>query len=505
MALRQVTLGDILRRNAQFFPQRTAIVCGNTRISHRDYLARSERLAAGLVAQGVKAGDRVAIAARNCLEFTDLYGAAALTGAIVLPVNWRLNADEMAYVLADGEPALIIAGPEDQPTIAGIREKLPSGTKYFGIGASPAPFRAFGELTDAGALPPQLDVNPHNGYVIIHTAAVDGRPRGALISQVGLIYASIQLAGAWRLDERDVALVAVPLFHVTGLGQVLTSQFVGGSSVIMPKFDPAECASAIAAEQVTIFAEFAPMLMNLLDKATETGASLKSLRAVLGLDTAETIARFEKEYPDARFWAVYGQSETSGLVTLSRWRERLGSAGRPLPLVTLALVDETDQPVATGQVGEIVVRSPMVFCGYWRREADNAVTFRNGWHHTGDMGRFDPDGYLFYAGRSPAKELIKTGGENVYPAELEKVIREHAAIAEVSVIGVPDAQWGEAVKAVCVCRPGTSVALADLSEFVAGKLARYKRPKHVVFVDALPKTPAGAIDRAAVKQAHGGI
>ena len=176
-----------------------------------------------------------------------------------------------------------------------------------------------------------------------------------------------------------------------------------------------------------------------------------------------------------------------------------------MPLVTLALVDETDQPVATGQVGEIVVRSPLVFCGYWRREADNAFTFRNGWHHTGDMGRFDPDGYLFYAGRSPAKELIKTGGENVYPAELEKVIREHAAIAEVSVIGVPDPQWGEAVKAVCVCRPGKSVAPADLAEFVAGRLARYKRPKHVVFVDALPKTSAGAIDRAAVKQAQGGI
>ena len=147
----------------------------------------------------------------------------------------------------------------------------------------------------------------------------------------------------------------------------------------------------------------------------------------------------------------------------------------------------------------------MVFCGYWRREEDNKVTFRNGWHHTGDMGRFDAEGYLFYAGRSPAKELIKPGGENVYPAEVENVIREHAAIAEVSVIGVPDPQWGEAVKAVCVCRPGESVTASDLAEFVASKLARYKKPKHVVFVDALPKTGAGAIDRAAVKQQHGGM
>jgi long-chain acyl-CoA synthetase len=505
MGLRHLTLGDIFRRNAQLFPDRTVIVCGFERISHRAYLERAERLAAGLVAQGVKPGDRVAVVSRNCPEFADLYGATALIGAIMLPVNWRFNADEMAYVLADGDPTLVIVGPEDQPTIAGMQKKLPASAKYFGIGSAAAPFRPFAELTDAGASPPAVEVDPDQGYVIIHTAAVDGRPRGALISQTGLIAASMQLVSAWQLDERDVALVAVPLFHVTALGQMLTAQLSGGSSVIMAKFDPAECARTIEAEKATAFAEFAPMLTNLLDKAAETGTSLSSLRAVLGLDTAETIGRFEKTCPDARFWAVYGQSETSGLVTLSRWRERPGSAGRPTPLNVIAVVDELDQPVATGQVGEIVVRGPMVFCGYWRREEDNRVTFRNGWHHTGDMGRFDAEGYLFYAGRSPAKELIKPGGENVYPAEVEKVIREHAAIAEVSVIGVPDPQWGEAVKAVCVCRPGKSVVASDLAEFVASKLARYKKPKHVVFVDALPKTAAGAIDRAAVKQAHGGM
>ena len=505
MGLRHVTLGDIFRRNAQLFPDRTAVVCGRERISHRDYLRRAERLASGLAAQGVKPGDRVAIAARNCLEFADLYGATALIGAIMLPVNWRLNVDEMAYVLADGAPTLVIVGPEDQSAIAGIQEKLPASTKYFGVGSTAAPFRPFAELTGAGASPPAVEVDPDQGYVIIHTAAIDGRPRGAPISQSGLIAASMQLVGAWHLDERDVGLIAVPLFHVSGLGQMLTTQLSGGSSVIMAKFDPAECARTIETEKATAFAEFAPMLMNLLDKAAETGASLSSLRAVLGLDTAETIARFEKTCPDARFWAAYGQSETSGPVTLSRWCERQGSAGRPTPLNVIAVVDELDQPVANGQIGEIVVRGPMVFCGYWRRDEDNKVTFRGGWHHTGDMGRFDAEGYLFYAGRSPAKELIKPGGENVYPAEVEKVIAGHAAIAEVSVIGVHDPQWGEAVKAVCVCRPGKSVTASDLAEFVASKLARYKKPKHVVFVDALPKTAAGAIDRAAVKQAHGGM
>jgi acyl-CoA synthetase (AMP-forming)/AMP-acid ligase II len=505
MALRHVTLADIFRRNAQLFPDRIGFVCGFERISHRDYLKRAERLAAGLAAQGVKPGDRVAVVARNCPEFADLYGATALIGAIMLPVNWRLNADEVAYVLADGAPVLVIVGPEDQPAIAGMQERLPASAKYFGIGTAAAPFRPFAELTSAGASPPPVEVDPDQGCVIIHTAAVDGRPRGALISQTGLIAASMQLASAWQLDERDVALVAVPLFHVSGLGLMLTAQLSGGSSVIMAKFDPAQCAQTIEAEKATAFAEFAPMLMNLLDKAAETGTSLSSLRVVLGLDTAETIGRFEETYPEARFWAAYGQSETSGPVTLSRWRERPGAAGRPTPLNVVAVVDELDQPVATGQIGEIVVRGPVVFCGYWRCEEDNKVMFRNGWHHTGDLGRFDAEGYLFYAGRSPAKELIKPGGENVYPAEVEKVIREHAAIAEVSVIGVLDPQWGEAVKAVCVCQPGKSVLASDLAEFVASKVARYKRPKHVVFVDALPKTAAGEIDRAAVKRAHGGM
>jgi acyl-CoA synthetase (AMP-forming)/AMP-acid ligase II len=164
-----------------------------------------------------------------------------------------------------------------------------------------------------------------------------------------------------------------------------------------------------------------------------------------------------------------------------------------------------DELLPPNQIGEIVVRGPTVFHGYWRRDADNVSTFRNGWHHTGDMGRLDHDGYLWYAGRSPAKELIKTGGENVYPADVEKVINEHSAIAEAVVIGVPDPQWGEAIKAVCVCRPGREVAAPDLIDFVASNVARYKKPKYVVFVDALPKTATGVPDRAKVKQAHGGV
>ncbi|HET7093928.1 MAG TPA: AMP-binding protein, partial [Thermomicrobiales bacterium] len=221
---------------------------------------------------------------------------------------------------------------------------------------------------------------------------------------------------AWRLDENDVGLGVLPLFHVAGLGLMLTVQQAGGANVIAAKFDAAQAARDIAAEKITVMSEIAPMLGSILDQAQP--GQLSSLRAVTGLDAPATIERFESEYPDARFWATFGQSETSGLATLSPYRDRPKSAGRPLFWRSMAVVDGDDRPKAAGQAGEIVMRGPAVFKGYWNLEADTAVTFRNGWHHTGDMGHFDADGYLWYGGRMPEKELIKTGGENVYPAEV---------------------------------------------------------------------------------------
>jgi len=282
---------------------------------------------------------------------------------------------------------------------------------------------------------------------------------------------------------------------------MLALQQAGGASVIAAKFDAAQAARDIAAEKVTVMSEFAPMLGSILDQAQP--GQLSSLRAVTGLDAPATIERFESECPNATFWATYGQSETSGLATLSPYRDRPKSAGRRLFWRSVAVVDGDDHPKAIGQVGEIVVRGPTVFKGYWNLEADTAFTFRNGWHHTGDMGHFDADGYLWYAGRAPEKELIKTGGENVYPAEVENAIRQHPSIADVVVIGVPDPQWSEAVKAVCVLRPSKMVAAEEIIEFVGGLIARYKRPKAVVFVDELPKDGKGEIDRHAVKSAHG--
>ena len=505
MGLRDFTLFDIVERNARLHPSRLAFALGDERVTHAAYRARAERLAAGLARAGVRPGDRVGVVLQNNLEFIDLYGAVARLGAILVPVNWRLSADEVAYVVADAAPKIVIADAANQPLLQAAHSSLPMVERWYGIGTNSGPFAPYADLlsgADQRALAaPHSDADA--GLVMIHTAAVGGRPRGALLSHANLIAASAQLLHYWSLTPDDVNLGALPLFHVAGLGMLLAAQYAGGASIIVPKFDAGTALDAIHRQRATMLAEFPPILTTLLDAAEIRPDELSSLRIATGLDSPETITRFERLCPQARFWSVFGQSETSGFVTMGRFRDRPGAAGQPTFLATVAVLDDADDPVAPGEVGEIAVRGPTIFKGYWRCDADNDFTFRNDWHHTGDQGTFDADGYLWYKGRSPAKELIKPGGENVYPAEVEREIAAHPAIAEVVVIGVPDAQWGEAVKAVCRCESGQSATAQEIIEFVGGRIARYKRPKFVAFVDAMPMTAAGAIDRAKVKETHG--
>jgi long-chain acyl-CoA synthetase len=501
MALRDFTLFDVIHRNARRHAGATAFVHEDRRVTHADYLADVERLAAGLVAAGVGPGDRVVILSFNNPEFVALYGAVARLGAILVPINWRLSDDEIAYAAADAAPTIAVADAAHQPKLAACAG-LGSVRRCYGIGGAAAPFVPFEQLLASGSAADRPEVAADAPFVMFHTAAVSGRPRGALLTQAGLIAGNVQLTSSWALGPSDVNLGVLPLFHLAGLIMLLATQHAGGSTVVPPRFEAGAAARAIRDEKVTLLAEFPPILGALLD-TPDAGTDLSSLRIVTGLDTAETIARLEKVSPGARFWAAFGQSETSGFVTLAPFRERPGSAGRPTPSSIVEVVDEHDRPLPPGETGEIVVRGPGVFRGYWKCDADTAFTFRNGWHHTGDMGAFDADGYLWYKGRSPAKELIKPGGENVYPAEVEGAIAAHPAIADVVVIGVPDKEWGEAVKAVCVCRPGQSASAQDIIEFVGARIARFKRPRHVVFVDALPRSAAGTIDRTKVKAAHG--
>jgi len=501
VTLRSFTLHDQIERNALLHGSCTAFVADGQSITHAQYAARAASLAGGLAGAGITVGDRVAILAHNGQAYVDVIGAAARLGALVVPINWRLSAEEVAYVLADTTPKVLIVAPDLQPLVAGA--DLAGVRKY--TTAPGADGSALASLYLEGAAPTPAATGDDAGLLIVHTAAVGGRPRGAVLSHRGLLAAATKSAHAWNLTRADVQIGVLPLFHLAGIGMTLALMVAAGATILLPRFDPKAVVGLIDEQRGSVMGSFPPMLGAVLDAAAAAGSTLRGLRIMTGIDAPDTLARFAAECPHASFWVAYGQTETSGSVSTSRYADRPGSAGLPVEQHTVAVVDDEDRPVAQGTAGEIVVRGPMVFNGYWNCDADNAFTFRGGWHHTGDMGRFDADGYLWYVGRSAAKELIKPGGENVYPAEVERALLEHPALSEAVVFGVPDAQWGEAIKAVCVLRPGQTLAADALIEFVGQRIARYKKPKHVVFVAALPKTAAGGIDRAAVKAAHAAV
>jgi long-chain acyl-CoA synthetase len=300
-----------------------------------------------------------------------------------------------------------------------------------------------------------------------------------------------------------VHLNLLPLFHVGGLFMATMAFHAGALNLNMSKFDAAQAVDLIAEKNVTVLFDFSPILGSILDQQAKTGKEVSSLRHVIGLEGPETIEKYQKQ-TGGTFYVMYGQTETSAIATLGRYNDRPGSAGRTIPLADVKLVDENDRAVPAGQVGEIAVKGPMVFSGYWNLPEDTVHTFRGGWHHTGDLGRFDEDGFLFYAGRKPEKELIKPGGENVYPAEVEKAILEHPAVEMTVVFGVPDPKWKEGIKAVCKLKAGQKLDAKDLIKFVGESIASYKKPQQVEFVAEMPLLANGSPDRAKVKEQFGG-
>jgi acyl-CoA synthetase (AMP-forming)/AMP-acid ligase II len=504
MGLYDFTIYNIIKRNAIVYPHRLGWVFNDEKVTHAQFKEKVDYLACGLLNMGLDRGDRIGVLAFNNLNFAYLYGAAARIGAIMLPINWRLQPDEIEYVISDGAPKLMFVGIAFQDRIRTLISKFYFVKKFYSLDEPSDVFAPFDELISNDGKCFEQDVRSDDAYVIIHTAAVAGKPRGATLSHQNLIMANMQSMYIWNLIEKDVHLLVLPMFHAAGLASALAIMQAGGANVIMSRFDTEQALENIEKYKVSLMTEFSPMLSSLLDKNQESKCDISSLRVIAGLEDKDTVERYQ-DLTGGTFWTAFGQTETSGPVTYAPYFEKLGSAGLPSHIAEVKLVNESGEFVEMGQIGEIVVRGPILFKGYWNLDQINEYTFRDGWHHTGDMGRFDEKGYLWYAGRMPEKELIKPGGENVYPPEVEKAILEHPAVKEVAVIGVPDKQWGEAIKAVCVLKKGESLAEDDLIEFVASKIARYKKPKHVVFVGELPKEDQGIIDRTKVKKEHGKI
>lgn len=498
LSVHAFTVYDLFARGAAVHGDAPAVIQGERVLSFRALQARVDALAAGLGALGLAAGDRICVLAQNDAAYLELYGACARQGLIAYPINWRLTAQEVERVVERARPAMMVVDGSTQALVgdwlggAGVTHRYQLGE---GAGAGFAPLAS---LYRPGAAPAPADVPADAAFAVISTAAVDVVPRGAVLTHANVITANLTTIGGLGFTARDRYLVALPLFHVSALAMTMAHLHAGGVAVIVPRFEPAEAVRLIDRHAITHVSDFPPVLASLLDAAEKAGSALPSLTHVSGLDAPATIQRLH-EKTTAQFWTGFGQSETSGFVTLQRVAERPGASGRPVPCCQVRLVDDYDREVAMGTPGEIVVRGPLVFQGYFAQPDVTAYTFRNGWHHTGDVGRFDADGYLHYVKRKPEKELIKPGGENVYPAEVEAVIMQMSGVSGVCVFGIPDAKWGEAVKAVVEVEAAGAYTAEQVTEFVGARIARFKRPQVVAFCEALPRSAEGVVDRDAVK------
>ncbi|MCH9671926.1 MAG: AMP-binding protein [Gammaproteobacteria bacterium] len=496
MSVHDLSLYDVLVRNARCFAERTAVVTesGHSR-SYHELLERVDRLAAGLAAGGLGKGDRVVVLAQNCAAFYELYFACARQGVVPYPLNWRLSADEIARSLERADARAIVCDEQ-------YLSVLPHDLSAFALkaqfdGVPQGNWCSVESLYAHGPAAARPDVGFDDGFAIISTAAVDVIPRGAVLTHGNILMSNMQTIAAMGLDERDGNLVALPLFHVAALGSALSVMHAGGQIVIMPSYDPGKAVQLIDEHGLTFISDFPPVLTTLLDEAEAQSSRLPSLRVVNGIDAPDTIERLHK-VTDADFFAGFGQTETSGWITIQRARDLMGAAGKPGPLCEVRLVDDYDQEVPVGSPGEIVARGPLIFQGYFGQPEVTEHTFRGGWHHTGDVGRFDETGTLYYVKRKPEKELIKPGGENVYPAEVETVIMDMDGVRGVCVFGVPDAKWGEAIKAVV--ETDASLTAEQVRDFVGSRIARFKRPQHVLFSSDLPRDDTGSVDREAVKE-----
>ena len=505
MGLHDYTFYDLINRNAVSFGNLPAWfeVDDQRALTFAGYKQKVDQLACGLQKAGLKKGDCIGVLGKNSLEYFLLYGAAAALGGIVLPVNWRLSADEAVFNLNDGQPVFLFVDSEYQEMIEDNKTKLSSVKQFFNLKPPGGNFSDFdGLLENDGKFEPAA-VSTEDGAVIIHTAAVAGRPRGALLNQGNIISANIHINLLTNLSPVDVHLNNLPLFHVGGLFMATGAFHAGALNVNMSKFDATRAVDLIEEKRISLMFDFSPILGSVLEAAEKSGQDIGTLQHVIGLESPEVIEKYQ-ETVGGTFYCMYGQTETSAIATMGRYSDKPGSAGRTIPLADVRLVDDDDRPVPMGQVGEIAVKGPMVFNEYINLPEDTAHALRGGWHHTGDLGRFDEDGYLWYEGRKAEKELIKPGGENVYPAEVEKVILEHPAVENTVVFGVPDPKWKEGIKAVCLLKSGHTLEDRELIQFVGARIASFKKPQYIEFVSELPMLENESPDRAKVKELYGG-
>jgi fatty-acyl-CoA synthase len=513
-ALHRHTLADIVRRSAARHPDKTAIVCGDTTWSYRDFDAVVGKVAAGLHREGVAKGDRVAILARNSHAFIALRFAIARLGAVLVPINFMLKADEAAYILRHAGAKLLATDSGLSALAKDAASRDTQVERFVWLPAEepsePVPgMLRFDALADSTGDAPEVELNGSDLAQIVYTSGTESLPKGAMLTHDAVLWQYASCIVDAEIARRDLALHALPLYHCAQLDVFLgPSLYVGGFNVITAKPTPDNLLPLIERHRITSF--FAPptVWIALLRSPLFDRTDLSTLRKGYygaSIMPVEVMREITQRLPDLQLWNLYGQTEIAPLATMLGPDEQLtkpGSCGRAALNVETRVVDDDmrDVPHDGSSVGEIVHRSPQLLQGYFHDEERTAAAFEGGWFHSGDLATVDAEGYISVVDRK--KDMIKSGGENVASREVEEAIYRLAGVSEVAVVGLPHPKWVEAVTAIVVPKAGAALTEADVLAHCAQQLGGYKVPKRVVFVETLPKNPSGKLLKRELRQAH---
>lgn len=495
-------------------PEQMATICKDRRHTYREFVSRIARLAAGLRALGLKEGDRVAILSLNSDQYAEAIYATFWAGGVINPVNIRWSPAEIIYSLDDCDSTFLVVDDTFSPMIGPLTEgsKSLKTVIYAGDGDLPAGTHHFEALIrDNQEMEDTLRRNDDLAAVM-YTGGTTGKPKGVMLSHMNLFSNGLGSQAVANMPTRSITLHAAPTFHVAGTGLILQSVARLSTNIILPMFEPQAVLEAIQKEKVIETFLVPTMLRMLMAHPQFNDYDLSSLRHMMyGASPMDStlLKNARQALPGTSFLQAYGMTELSPTVTIltNDWHNDEGfasgkamSAGRPLPMVEIRIVDENDKPVPYGTRGEIVARGPVVMQGYWNKPEQTADALRNGWMHTGDAGYMDDDGFVYVVDR--IKDMIVTGGENVYSAEVEEALLQMPQVAQCAVIGIPDEEWGERVHAIVVVTPGSELTLDEVMAHCKKLIANYKIPRSLEIRDELPTSPAGKLLKYKLREEH---
>ena len=510
MSIKITGLADIVRQHAAERPDAAALVHAGTKTTYSQLDRAASRVANSLIAEGIKPQVRIAHLDKSSDIFFELLFGVAKANAVMVSVNWRLAAPEVLHIVNDAKAEILFVGEEFFPVVEKIRDELKTVRKIVAFGARHPAWESFDTWRDRHPdTDPHLPAKPTDTAVQFYTSGTTGLPKGAELTNANFAWMLPLWTKTWLLAPGVPNLVCLPMFHIGGAGWGIAGLFSGATNHVMREFVPVEILQTVEREKLQVMLLVPAMILFLVQAPQIRETNLSSLRLIVygaAPIPADLLKQAMGVFP-CGFQQVYGLTETTGAITLLPPADhdpadvrKLLSCGYAQEGVALRIVGDDGRDMATGQVGEIAVRSRQIMGGYWNLPDATRRSIQGDWFFTGDAGYLDDKGYLYIYDR--VKDMIVSGGENIYPAEVESALFGHPAVADVAVIGVPDERWGEAVKAVVVRKPGAELGAGELIGWARERIASYKLPKSVDFVDALPRNPTGKILKREIRKPY---